>query len=133
MSSSATVREQYFCIVCGCLATPRDKQILFDGEPQVSIHHNCYNNIYQPLSRAEIQSTFITSYGDVAVKHALTAARHAAGPNSIDGDPQEFYLRHEVLTAIRKYREVNSDRKFEFRIFPDIFRLFGPRNFRPDI
>ena len=39
----------------------------------------------------------------------MNAARHAAGPNSIDGDPQEFYLRHEVLAAIRKYREVYDE------------------------
>ena len=74
MASTAELREQYFCVVCGCLATPQEKQILFDGmEPLVSIHHNCYNKEYQPLSKAEIKSTYIPKYGQIAVKHALDA------------------------------------------------------------
>ena len=73
--------------------TPQEKQILFDGmEPLVSIHHNCYNKEYQPLSKAEIKSTYIPKYGQIAVKHALDATRHAAGPLSIDGEPQEYLL-----------------------------------------
>merc|ERR1711991_351478 len=105
-------REQYFCVVCGCLATPQEKQILFeanDVEPQVSIHHNCYDNDYQPLSKAEMKISFSSKFSSTAIKHALSIARHAAGPCSIDGDPQEFYLRHEVLAALNKYRELYED------------------------
>ena len=111
MASTAELREQYFCVVCGCLATPQEKQILFDGmEPLVSIHHNCYNKEYQPLSKAEIKSTYIPKYGQIAVKHALDATRHAAGPLSIDGEPQEFYLLGEFLGTIRRYQKEYSNK-----------------------
>ena len=108
-SSSGPSRDKYFCVVCGALATPQEKQILFedDGDGnfnEISIHHNCYNNKYQPLSKAEIKSTYTAEYGTSAVKHALAYARHAAGPNSIDNEPQEFYLSHEVLDVLEKYK-----------------------------